>query len=192
MGGMTATRWNPDLFLDAWGFAARQHRGQTYGGHAEGERVEYLAHLGAVVAEVALALQSDLSADGDLAMRCAALHDAIEDTGATHAQLALRFGPAVADGVLALSKDAALPDKRAQMDDSLRRIRSQPREVWMVKLADRIANLEAPPFYWDAARIAAYREEARVIHHALHPASDALAARLQGRIEAYGRFARSA
>src|ERR1700760_1741898 len=144
---MTTSRWNPDLFADAWAFAARQHRGQTYGGHAEGERIEYLAHIGAVVMEVSCALQSDATADGDLAVRCAVLHDTIEDTGATHAQIASRFGADVADGVLALSKDASLPDKRAQIEDSLRRIRAQPREVWMGKLADRIANLEAPPFY---------------------------------------------
>lgn len=38
--------------------------------------------------------------------------------------------------------------KKLQMQDSLRRIKSQPREVWMVKMADRITNLQPPPGHW--------------------------------------------
>jgi hypothetical protein len=39
--------------------------------------------------------------DADLAVSCALLHDTIEDTGTTHAEIADRFDPVVADGVLA-------------------------------------------------------------------------------------------
>ena len=183
--------WNPDHLAGAWAFAARSHKGQTYGGRNEGERVEYMTHIGSVVMEVSWALRLDLTADATLALQCAALHDTIEDTGASFDELAEQFGHAVAEGVLALSKDATLPDKRSQMDDSLRRIRLQPREVWMVKLADRIANLYAPPFYWNNEKILAYQHEARLIHQALGAASETLAARLAQKIEAYPDFLRS-
>lgn len=185
------SNWDPDKIAHAWAFAARRHKGQTYGGQLEGERVEYMTHVGAVVMELSRTLPADPTADADLALQCAALHDTLEDTDATFDDLASRFGDAVARGVEALSKDASLPDKPSQMADSLRRIRLQPREVWMVKLADRIANLQAPPFYWDNDKILAYRDEARVILETLGSASEALAARLAGKIEAYPGFLRA-
>jgi (p)ppGpp synthase/HD superfamily hydrolase len=58
----------------------------------------------------------------------------------------------------------------------------------MVKLADRITNLEEPPGYWSREKRVAYRDEARVIHQALGEAHAGLADRLQRRIEEYGRY----
>ncbi len=71
------------------------------------------------------------------------------------------------------------------MADSLRRIRDCPAAVWMVKLADRIANLGPPPRSWSPAKRLAYRDEARVIADALGSSSPFLDARLRARIEAY-------
>jgi len=76
------------------------------------------------------------------------LHDTIEDTQVSYENLCEQFGTAVANGVRALSKDENLPTKHDQMMDSLARIRQQGVEIWMVKLADRVTNLYAPPFYW--------------------------------------------
>ncbi len=81
-------------------------------------------------------------------------------------------------------QDPGLPKDQA-MADSLRRIQLQPREVWIVKLADRINNLEAPPHYWTTTKIDAYRAEAQVIADALGAASPYLHARLRARIAAY-------
>ncbi|HEV7554118.1 MAG TPA: HD domain-containing protein, partial [Kofleriaceae bacterium] len=125
--------------------------------------------------------------DEDLAVQCALLHDTVEDTGTTRDEIATVFGEAVAAGVSALSKDASLP-KPDQMADSLRRIREQPREVWMVKLADRITNLSEPPHYWTRDKRIAYRDEAIVIADALGSASPALDRRIRGRITDYARF----
>lgn len=36
-----------------------------------------------------------------------------------------------------------------QMEDSLRHIRLRPKEIWAIKLADRITNLQPPPSHWD-------------------------------------------
>jgi len=86
--------------------------------------------------------------------------------------------------VQALSKDPALA-KDVAMADSLRRIALQPREVRMVKLADRITNLAPPPAKWTTDRRRSYRDEAIAIHAALGDASPLLAERLLGRIDAY-------
>jgi (p)ppGpp synthase/HD superfamily hydrolase len=149
---------------------------------------EYLNHIGSVAMELVWALPTAPDVDGNLAIQCAILHDVLEDTPATYELVLVHFGKAVADGVQALSKDESLPTKAAQMEDSLRRIRQQPQEVWMVKLADRIANLDPPPHHWDGAKIAAYRQEAIVIHDALSAANEALAHRLRVRIEEYKTF----
>ena len=127
--------------------------------------------------------------DEDLAVQCALLHDVIEDGGVSYDQIKAEFGEAVAEGVLALSKNKKLA-KRLQLKDSLRRIKLQPREVWMVKLADRITNLRPPPHFWKDKNIAAYRKEALQIHKALKQASSALSARLKTRIDAYEAYVR--
>jgi (p)ppGpp synthase/HD superfamily hydrolase len=122
-----------------------------------------------------------------LAVQCALLHDVIEDTGVTVDQISAAFGEQVAQGVLALSKDDTLPQAR-QMPDSLERIRQQPVEVWMVKLADRIANLSPPPHYWTREKRERYRQEALDIHAALHQASASLGQRLLAKIDEYKSY----
>jgi (p)ppGpp synthase/HD superfamily hydrolase len=89
---------------------------------------------------------------------------------------------------MALTKDESLPDKTSMMLDSLERIKAQPKEVWMVKMADRISNLYSPPFYWNDRKIMKYAEEAELILNALAPANELLAARLRAKIDAYPSF----
>ena len=187
------TNWDQDCYAKAWRFAAICHQGQSYGGIVEGEQINYLVHLGNVAMEVIWALQHEPvgQVNGNLALQCALLHDSLEDTSTTHAILVQQFGLAVADGVQALSKDATLPNKAEKMADSLRRIQLQPREVGMVKLADRINNLEHPPFYWDNAKILAYRDEAALILQELGHCSEVLATRLAKKIADYPNFLRS-
>lgn len=83
-----------------------------------------------------------------------------------------------------MTKDGTLPKSEA-MADSLRRIRMQPKEVWAVKLADRIANLGPPPSFWKADKVAAYRAEAQTILQALGESHELLATRLAKRIADY-------
>ena len=180
--------WNPDKYYQAWLFAARAHQGQTYGGPGDGERFPYLQHVGTVAMEFLHGAQGDQTCDVDLGVQCALLHDTIEDTSVTYPQVAAEFGTAVAAGVSALSKDPYLPNKSAQMADSLLRIHQQPREVWMVKLADRIANLSEPPPSWPTDKRLRYQQEAEQILTVLGAASPALAARLRQRIDRYSGF----
>ena len=177
--------WNPDVYSRTWIFATRAHQGQSYGGPLDGEQLPYISHVAEVAAEVMAALTQEDGLDGDLAVQCALLHDTVEDTDVTLEQVEQQFGVAVAAGVSALSKDDTLPSKEAKMADSLARIRAQSREVWMVKLADRIVNLSQPPFYWTQEKARRYRAEAMTIHEALHPAHAGLAQRLLDKIEAY-------
>lgn len=178
-----AGQWSQDLYARAWRFAARAHHGQSL----PDSELPYIVHVALVTMELMAALRAEPGRDEDLAVQCALLHDVVEDTDVSIEEVEARFGPAVARGVLALSKDATLPGDQ-RMADSLRRIREQPREMWMVKLADRITNLAPPPSYWTRAKIAAYRAEAVDILQALAEASPTLAERLALKIEAYGAF----
>ena len=169
-----------DDWLGAWHFAAQVHKDQR----VPGTDLPYLKHLGMVAMEVFSAHVHAPVGDLSLALRCAILHDCIEDQGVGYAKLTELFGPAVADGVLALSKTADFPKSEA-MADNLRRIQAQPREVWCVKLADRISNLHTAPAHWAADKRATYRTEAQTILDALGSAHDVLAGRLAAKIATY-------
>lgn len=176
--------WNPEHYQKAMLFAGIAHAGQFF----PGTEASYLVHLSQVAMEIQHAWACAAGDwDADLALQCALLHDSLEDTATPYATLEASFGPAVAQGVLALSKNADLP-KAEQMPDSLRRIKAQPPEIAMVKLADRITNLQSPPPHWDSAKIAKYQAEARLIHAELGFANAFLAQRLQTKIEAYAVF----
>ena len=186
------TLWSQDRFTQAWDFATLAHHGQSYATPDPNVRMDYINHVGAVAMELMWALAAaDTEHDPDLALQCALLHDVLEDTPRTYAEVQAVFGTAVADGVQALTKNFELP-KADQMADSLARIRQQPPAVWMVKLADRINNLSEPPAHWTDERKRAYQAEAQVIHDQLHTAHPLLAARLRERIAAYGRWLGSA
>lgn len=176
--------WSPDTYLKALHFAAEAHAGQVY---AADHSKPYLLHLSLVAAEVMAALSTEAFAQPDLAVQCALLHDILEDTQVSFEQLEQNFGIEVARGVQALTKDPALP-KEQRMADSLRRIQVEAIEVWLVKLADRITNLQPPPKHWSSEKIREYRAEAIQILRALSPASPYLAQRLKAKIEAYGAF----
>jgi (p)ppGpp synthase/HD superfamily hydrolase len=173
--------WTQDAYLRAIRFAAEAHGAQT----VPGTPLPYLLHVTSVAMDVMAALGAEPGCDQDLAVTCALLHDVVEDTPVGLDAVVSAFGKAVGAGVGALSKDPALP-KEEQLADSLRRIREQPREVWMVKLADRITNLQPPPAHWTPAKIARYRDEAVLIHTHLADASPSLAARILAKIAAYG------
>jgi len=173
--------FSPDRYVAALRFAAHVHRDQ----HVTGTDLPYIVHVVSVASEVIAAIAADPVKDPDLAVTCALLHDTIEDTETTHAEIAAQFGAPVADGVQALSKD---PNKADAMEDSLRRIRAQPREIWIVKLADRITNMAPPPAHWSSEKRRRYRAEALVIRDSLAMASAPLAARLKARADAYAAF----
>ncbi|AOP33141.1 guanosine-3',5'-bis(diphosphate) 3'-pyrophosphohydrolase [Leptospira tipperaryensis] len=181
-------QWSVNRVQEAWELASRLHDGQKYGGVKQNEKVEYLTHIGSVVLEISNALQFDKTINADLAILCGILHDTIEDTDLKYEEVVSRFGRNVADGVLALSKDEKIPEKEKKMIDSIERIKKQPREIWIVKMADRISNLYAPPYYWDNDKKRTYQRESLFIYDGLKSADSYIANRLKQKIEDYDRY----
>ncbi|MDR1608393.1 MAG: HD domain-containing protein [Deltaproteobacteria bacterium] len=167
----------------AWRLAATKHNGALY----PGTDLPYLTHIGAVTLALQIGLSDSPWADQDLAILCAILHDVIEDTPTPASELAQMFGETVANGVLALSKNPELKGLEA-MTDSLWRIRLSPREVWLVKLADRLANMTNKPSHWTAEKCHRYAQEAELIIASLGEASPTLANLLSHQIQVWLSF----
>lgn len=169
-----------DVYEVAWEFASNAH----YGQRLPGSDLPYLTHIGWVVGEILICLHHETISDPELAIQCAILHDVIEDTSIGYIELNEKFGPRIADGVLALTKNIALP-KNKRMTDSLERILSQPKEISMVKLADRISNLRKPPNFWDLQKITEYIEESNIIATMLGKTSTYLSNRIKIKLGYY-------
>ncbi|MBZ4035095.1 HD domain-containing protein [Flavobacterium sp. 17A] len=180
--------WSIDEIQNIWQLVSKLHDGQKYGGGNEGERVEYINHIGSVVFEVLNAVRLTENMDSDLAVKCAMLHDTIEDTTFDFEKASDLFGNQVAKGVLSLTKNDEIKDSFEKMVDSLKRIKQQPIEIWAVKMADRICNLYEPPYYWDDEKKLKYIEEAEVIYSELKDGNEYLAERLKKKIKEYHRF----
>ena len=181
-------KWSIDELQDIWHLASNLHDGQKYGGQEKGQKIEYINHIGSVTFEILKAIEIDNTLNSDLSIKCAILHDTIEDTKLTIEEVENRFGKNVANGVLALTKKEQDDTVKDKMLDSLARIKKQPKEVWAVKMADRICNLYAPPFYWSNDKKKAYLDEAKIIHKELKNGSSYLANRLLEKIEKYNSF----
>lgn len=154
-----------------------------------GTGIPYINHIGLVAMEAMAAVAHDPAiVFPDLLVLCAVLHDTIEDTSTTYEEITALFGTDVANGVQALSKSSSLPSKEEKMKDSLERIRQQPNEIWMVKLADRITNLQPPPNHWSTEKISRYKQEAETILSELGGASAFLSERLREKNVSYGQY----
>lgn len=91
--------WSIDEIQKTWQLASKLHDGQKYGGPNEGEKVEYINHIGSVVFEILSAIRYTENMNADLALKCAILHDTLEDTSFTFEKVIEQFGPDVASGV---------------------------------------------------------------------------------------------
>src|SRR5512143_382662 len=120
--------WSQDLYVKAYKFAAQAHRWQW----VPGTSIPYIMHLSFVAMEIMAVAGVGETFYGDLAVQVALLHDVLGDTRIRYDALHADFGQRVADGVWALTKDDEL-SRAEQLPDCLRRIRMQPREIWMVK-----------------------------------------------------------
>ena len=181
-------QWSREKYFKALKFAAEAHKDQLM----PGTDMPYIVHVSLVAMEIISALAEEKVDKPNLAVQCALLHDCLEDTYIIYDEIVNRFGSYVADGVLALSKDGAIgvsedEYKRdlLQLKDSIERIKKQPREIWMVKLADRIANLQPPPHYWTDEHINNYRKGAELILEELGSTSEVLGERLSVKIDKY-------
>ena len=145
--------------LAAAAFAARKHSTQR---RKDAEASPYINHP--------LALADVLANEGgvlDIEVLCAALlHDTIEDTDTSADELRAGFGAAIADIVLEVSDDKALP-KQARKDLQVEHAATISPQAKLVKLADKICNLRdlvaSPPAGWSRQRKIEYFEWAKQV-----------------------------
>lgn len=136
------------LLIRAAAFAAERHRRQR---RRDAEASPYINH------PIALAdvLANEGGIDDPVVLCAALLHDTIEDTETTAAEIEAAFGPRIAAVVIEVSDDRGLSKserKRLQIEYAAR----ASREAQWVKLADKICNLRdllaAPPQDWPPER----------------------------------------
>lgn len=171
-----------DLYQKAMKFAGEKHSNQK----VPGTKANYLLHISNVAMEVLMAYNIKPSFDLDFAIQVAILHDTIEDTTADFEEIKNEFNEEIAVAVQALTKNEKLTSKEERMKDSLSRINELRKEVGLVKLADRITNLQTPPEHWSKAKSLKYWEEAKLIVDKLKGKNSYLQKRLDRKIEEYG------
>jgi guanosine-3',5'-bis(diphosphate) 3'-pyrophosphohydrolase len=141
-----------ELFIKAVAFAANKHKSQR---RKDVEASPYINHP--------IALANVLANEGGIAnmdVLCAAiLHDTVEDTETTEAELKLAFGDKITAIVLEVTDDKSL-DKVERKQQQIAHAPHISIEAKMVKLADKICNLRdilaSPPAGWSLERKLAY------------------------------------
>ena len=170
------------LYQEAIKFATAKH--QEKGQKVKGTELPYVVHLSNVAMEILVTASQTRDFDLIYAVQIALLHDAIEDTETTFDEIKDLFGEEIAKAVLALSKNEELP-KDKQVPDSLSRIKELKKEVWAVKLADRITNLQPAPPEWSDQKRIEYLKDADIILDELRDGNQYLAKRLESKISEY-------
>ena len=131
--------YNPSLdtkrLFDAFTYADNAHSSQL---RKDGS--PYITHPLAVAEIVA-----DLELDTD-SIIAALLHDTIEDTGATHEDIAKRFGPTVAnlvEGVTKLTRVQYTSKEEEQMENLRKMLMAMAKDirVILIKICDRLHNM---------------------------------------------------
>ena len=149
--------------------------------------IPYAVHLSNVAMEILIAGSQTKDFNFELAIQVALLHDVLEDTPTTFAEIEEQFGKGVAEGVFALTKDKSL-SKDVRMKDCLYRLKFLPHEVQAIKLADRITNLQIPPKSWGNDKIKNYLLESELILSSLMGCNSYLENRLYLKIVEYRKY----
>lgn len=173
-----------EIYQKAIRFAGEKHKNQK----VPGTESNYLLHISNVAMEIILAHKENDNFDINYAVQLALLHDTLEDTDTKFTELVENFGEKIASGVQALSKNESLASKKEKMTDSLNRINELEKEVGIVKLADRITNLQEPPKHWGKDKIRNYLNEANLINKILNNKNEYLNIRLQTKIAEYKKY----
>jgi guanosine-3',5'-bis(diphosphate) 3'-pyrophosphohydrolase len=141
------------LPIHALRFAATQHAGQA---RKDRLRTPYINHPIHV-----MSILTDAGIDDAALLAAAALHDTVEDTNTTLAQIDELFGAEVAALVAGVTDDKNLKkaQRKQQQIEHMPHLSAQAQ--WL-KIADKTANLEdllhAPPHDWSRARLLEYVE----------------------------------
>jgi GTP diphosphokinase / guanosine-3',5'-bis(diphosphate) 3'-diphosphatase len=164
------TRTDLGLLFDALAFAAHKHRAQR---RKDKEASPYINH------PIALAdvLVNEGGVDDPVALAAAVLHDTVEDTETSYAELREHFGKEVADVVLEVTDDKTL-DKAERKARQVAHAHKLSGRAKLVKLADKICNLRDivsnPPATWPLERKQEYYEWAKRVIDGLRGAHPGL------------------
>ena len=174
----------PALILEAAAFAADKHRNQRRKDKGASPYINHPIGLAALLAN-----EGGISDARVLA--AALLHDTVEDTETTAAELEERFGTAIKDIVLEVTDDKRLP-KAERKQLQVQHVPHITLEAKLVKLADKISNLRdilaSPPADWPAARKREYFEWANDVVNGLRGTNPALEAIFDGLYARRGEF----
>lgn len=153
------------------------------------EDLPYITHVVGVTTEVIHAcIESNIDDEKtDFAITVSLLHDILEKTRTTHNDILNKFGADIASGVDSMTKNYDL-DKNEQFVDNMKRLLAQPKEIQMIKLADRINNLCIEPEFWDEDEIEAYVKDSRAIYDYLKDSNEFLAKRLDDKIVEFEKY----
>ncbi|HWT37705.1 MAG TPA: HD domain-containing protein [Paraburkholderia sp.] len=161
-----------NVLIRATAFAAYRHRNQR---RKDADASPYINHP--------IALADVLANEGDVAdeavLVAAILHDTIEDTETSMAELVAQFGEEAADIVAEVTDDKTLPKaERKRLQVELAPTISG--KAKLVKLADKICNLRdiaaCPPADWPVERKREYFDWAKAVVDGLrgvHPVLEA-------------------
>lgn len=174
-----ATRHEVDELHKAKRLALIAHAGVFY----QPENIPYSTHL-YKVERILTEAHTPSAFELRFAITIGWLHDVVEDTLFRINDLENDFSSLICSGVLALTKNKTLC-KADQMTDSLSRIILQPKEVAVVKMADRIANLTNTQAGWSNSRKWYYCQEAVLIHNTLSYADKSMSENLMNTIQWY-------
>jgi guanosine-3',5'-bis(diphosphate) 3'-pyrophosphohydrolase len=143
-----ASGLTPANLLSAIAFAADKHRRQR---RKDADASPYINHPIAVA--TVLAVEGDVVDEATLL--CAILHDTVEDTETTFAELGQHFGAEVAELVRELTDDKSLVKserKRLQIEYA----KESSLRAKQVRIADKICNVrdvtDCPPAAWPLQR----------------------------------------
>ncbi len=179
--------WKQESYQKAIDFAAAKHEEKEQ--KVPGKNYSYVVHLSNVAAEAGLAMFKEAPDNPDVVIQAALLHDTIEDTDTSEKELLKEFGPEVTAAVKALTKKQKSGlSKTEQMEDSLERIMSIGKSAAMVKLCDRITNLQEPPPHWSPEEKLSYLQEAELIYEKLAAFHEYLGQRLKSCIDNYRQY----
>jgi guanosine-3',5'-bis(diphosphate) 3'-pyrophosphohydrolase len=136
----------------AYNFAANRHVDQRRKGSAAEPYINHLTEVAELVA------QANDGKDLDLVI-AAVLHDTVEDTKTSAAELETLFGSDVANLVAELTDDKSLA-KEVRKELQIVHAKHASQRAQMIKMADKISNLRSlvrsPPAEWSQKRISEY------------------------------------
>lgn len=139
---------NESLVEKAWEFAREKHKLQVRKDAAGSPYITHLKRVEEVLRDIA-------GVSDETILAAAILHDTIEDTDATFEELVELFGQKVADIVQEVTDDKNLP-KKERKDKQIEKAPRLSLEACLIKLADKISNVEDvlfnPPPHWSLER----------------------------------------